>query len=146
MTSPARSDPAPVAPRPVRTAVASGHGPVGSVQPRTASAATVGSAPAASSPADDADLALYRVAHEAHFVARDPSAALAAWDQYLAAQPQGRFALEARYNRAISLLRVGRRDEGLAALRVFADGTNGGYRQAEARRILDAQAPQTAPR
>jgi hypothetical protein len=84
----------------------------------------------------DAD-ALYRDAHEAHFVRRDPAAALAAWDRYLAAAgPGGRFALEARYNRAISLVRLGRRDEAAAALRPFAAGEYGGYRRDEAAQLL----------
>src|SRR5947207_12740849 len=49
--------------------------------------------------------ALYRRAHELHFHGGDPAAALAAWDRYLAAEPDGRFAVEARYNRALVLVR-----------------------------------------
>lgn len=87
-------------------------------------------------PSFDAD-ALYREAHDAHFVRRDPAAALAAWDRYLAAAgPGGRFVLEARYNRAISLVRLGRRDEAAAALRPFANGEYGGYRRDEAAQLL----------
>ena len=87
-------------------------------------------------PSADAD-ALYREAHEAHFVRRDPAAALAAWDRYLAAAgPGGRFTLEARYNRAVSLVRLGRRDEAAAALRPFANGEYGGYRRDEAAKLL----------
>jgi TolA-binding protein len=82
--------------------------------------------------------ALYSRAHRAHFVERDPSAALAAWDAYLAGHPDGRFALEARYNRAISLVRLGRRREAREALTPFAEGTYGGYRRTEARALLDA--------
>jgi hypothetical protein len=81
--------------------------------------------------------ALYREAHEAHFVRKDPAAALAAWDRYLlAAGPTGRFALEARYNRAIALVRLGRRSEAASALRPFANGDYGGYRRDEARELL----------
>lgn len=80
---------------------------------------------------------LYREAHDIHFVRRDPAAALVAWDRYLAAAgPSGRFALEARYNRAISLVRLGRRDEAAAALRPFANGEYGGYRRDEAAQLL----------
>lgn len=87
----------------------------------------------------DREESLYRTAHEAHFVTRDSSRALGAWDAYLAAYPQGRFAPEARYNRAISLVRLNRRDEAKNALRPFADGKEvGGYRQREAKDLLDA--------
>ncbi|HLK35846.1 MAG TPA: hypothetical protein VKU41_03770 [Polyangiaceae bacterium] len=81
--------------------------------------------------------ALYYVAHRAHFVAHDPGAALRAWEAYLAAYPDGRFALEARYNRALSLVRLGRLTEAKSALAPFADGRAGGYRAAEARELLD---------
>lgn len=81
--------------------------------------------------------ALYRDAHEAHFVKRDNTAALAAWDGYLAAAgPSGRFALEARYNRAITLVRLGRKAEAVTALRPFANGEYGGYRRDEAAQLL----------
>ncbi len=96
--------------------------------------------PAKSSPSSslspDVD-ALYRDAHDAHFVRKDPDAALAAWDRYLAAAgPSGRFTLEARYNRAITLVRLGRKTEAAAALRPFANGDYGGYRRDEARELL----------
>jgi hypothetical protein len=96
--------------------------------------------PAAEPPAKaepDPD-ALYRAAHQAHFVAHDASAALAGWNAYLAAAPRGRFALEAHYNRALCLVRLGRTDEARRALEPFATGAAGGYRQAEARTLLDA--------
>jgi TolA-binding protein len=86
----------------------------------------------------DAEEALYAAAHHAHFAAHDPGAALRAWDDYLAAYPAGRFGLEARYNRGLALVRLGRMDEARAALTPFADGRSGGYRQAEARSLLDA--------
>ncbi len=86
----------------------------------------------------DPEERLYKVAHEAHFVTRDWNAALGAWDAYLAAHPKGRFAPEARYNRGLTLIRLGRKDEAKAALAPFADGTMGGYRQREARELLDA--------
>jgi len=52
--------------------------------------------------------------------------------------------LEARYNRAICLVRLGRRAGARAALAPFASGAYGGYRQEDARALLDApvlQAP-----
>jgi len=94
--------------------------------------------PSASVAAIDPEERLYKVAHEAHFVDRDWNAALAAWDGYIAAHPKGRFAPEARYNRALALVRLGRKDEAKTALAPFADGTMGGYRQREARELLDA--------
>ncbi|EYF00728.1 hypothetical protein [Chondromyces apiculatus] len=82
--------------------------------------------------------ALYKEAHRLHFVARNASAALAAWDAYLRADPRGRFATEARYNRALCLVRLGRATEARSALDPFARGAFGGYRQAEAQALLDA--------
>jgi hypothetical protein len=80
---------------------------------------------------------LFADAQRAHFVARDPEAALRGWNAYLAAYPNGRFALEARYNRALTLVRLGRGAEARAALTPFAGGATGGYRQQEARALLD---------
>jgi hypothetical protein len=82
-------------------------------------------------------LALFRNAHRLHFTAQDPAAALAAWDAYLREDPAGSLALEARYNRALCLVRLGRSHEAREALAPFADGRNGGYRKAEARALLD---------
>ena len=89
----------------------------------------------------DPSLALYRVAHAAHFVERDPARALAAWDAYLSAAPNGEFAPEARYNRALSLVRLGRTAEAERALTPFANGAYGSYRKAEASALLARIAP-----
>jgi TolA-binding protein len=97
---------------------------------------TVGSASA--SAASTREQALYEIAHRSHFVEQSPASALRAWDAYLAQYPNGRFALEARYNRAISLVRLGRRAEARAALTPFAQAPAGSYRRAEARELLDA--------
>ncbi|HWZ92703.1 MAG TPA: hypothetical protein VNW92_27745 [Polyangiaceae bacterium] len=85
----------------------------------------------------DPTFALYRAAHTAHFVDHDPARALAAWDAYLAAAPHGAFAPEAEYNRALSLVRLGRNSEAESALAPFANGAYGGYRQAEAQALLE---------
>jgi hypothetical protein len=91
--------------------------------------------------AADPTLALYRAAHTAHFVDHDPTRALAGWDAYLAAAPNGAFAPEAQYNRALSLVRLGRNSEARSALEPFANGAYGGYRQAEASALLARLSP-----
>jgi hypothetical protein len=111
------------------------------VAQRAAPSAATPSAAASVSPREEPALALYRVAHTAHFVDHDPVRALAAWDAYLAAAPHGAFAPEAQYNRALSLVRLGRSAEASSALRPFADGAYGGYRQAEASSLLERLAP-----
>jgi hypothetical protein len=82
---------------------------------------------------------LYRKAHELHFHGGDPAAALAAWDAYLAAEPDGRFSIEARYNRALVLVRLGRYAEARDALAPFARGETAspGYRRAEAEQLVE---------
>jgi hypothetical protein len=97
-----------------------------------------GGARVAAEPRDDECSHLYEVAHRAHFADRDPEAALRAWDAYLAACPDGSLAPEARYDRALTLARLGRRAEASAALRPFAAGAYGDYRGREARTLLEA--------
>jgi hypothetical protein len=103
--------------------------------PRVSAAPPRAPARPAAAPAPDED-AVYREAHQAHFVRRDFAAALAGWNRYLALERPGRFALEARYNRAIALFRLGRREEAARAFRPFADGDYGPYRQQGARALL----------
>ena len=70
--------------------------------------------------------------------ARDPAAALSAWDAYLAeADGRDRFVREARYNRALSLVRLRRFEQARSALQPFADGRYGSYRQHEASELLE---------
>jgi TolA-binding protein len=106
------------------------------VVPTSASRATPSAASASS-----AEQELYSTAHRAHFEEHDSSAALRGWNAYLASYPNGHFALEARYNRAICLVRLGRRDDARKALGPFAGGAFGGYRQREATELLEALAP-----
>jgi hypothetical protein len=94
------------------------------------------SSSATRAPAAD-ELTLYKQAHRAHFTERDYARALTAWDRYLASAPGGTFALEARYNRAIALHRLGNRAAAMEALRPFADGAYGRYRQEEARQLIE---------
>lgn len=105
--------------------------------PTTGAVSTTVPEPQALEPPSPDD-ALYREAHHVHFALRDSARALGAWDRYLAAAPAGRFALEARYNRAICLVRLGRTAEARAALEPFASGSAGGYRRAEAAELLQA--------
>lgn len=109
--------------------------PAGAAPATTAQASSEAAAPA---PFDAAAHALYEAAHRAHFVDRNPRAALSAWNAYLAAAPRGRFAVEAHYNRALCLVRLGRTAEARKALEPFASGRSGGYRRAEAQKLLDA--------
>jgi hypothetical protein len=117
--------------------------------PTPSAGVTVPEPPAAAASAPRADdpegTRLYAEAHRAHFVDRDPAAALRAWDAYLAARPDGVLAPEARYNRALTLVRLGRRDEAREALRPFAAGEMGGYRQKDAAALLDALAGANPP-
>jgi hypothetical protein len=93
-------------------------------------------APSSSGAFLDRDGDLYRLAHEAHFTGHDYGRALPAWEAYLRAAPSGRLATEARYNRAICLLRLGRTEEARTALKPFALGALG-YRQSEAQQLLN---------
>ncbi len=89
--------------------------------------------------AADRGLSLYRAAHALHFQSRDYARALDAWGRYLAVAPTDAregLAVEARYNHAICLVRLGRRDEARIELQPFADGAWGGYRQEDARMLL----------
>lgn len=81
---------------------------------------------------------VYRRAQAAHFKSHDLAGALRGYEAYLAQQPAGRFAVDARYNRALCLVRLGRRAEARAELERFASGSYGGYRQADAQRLLAA--------
>ena len=85
-----------------------------------------------------AELASYRNAHNLHFRGNDPKAALAAWDTYLAKYPNGTLVPEARYDRAMVLVKLARWSEARAALAPFANAKAGAYRQNEAAEILAA--------
>jgi hypothetical protein len=94
---------------------------------------------------DDGEARAYGQAHVVHFIANAPAEALVLWDAYLRRYPRGTLVPEARFNRALCLLRLGRRDEALAALRPFAAGELGGYRQREAATLIDWSEPTADP-
>jgi hypothetical protein len=124
-----RVAPPPIAHAPTVPPAVPASSPRAPIEPLPFSQASGGATPPAA--ADP----LYREAHVLHFVRRDFATALAAWDRYLAAGP-GALSVEARYNRAIALAHLGRDTEAAAALRPFADGEHGGYRQKEARALI----------
>jgi hypothetical protein len=63
----------------------------------------------------------------------------------LSAAPNGALSPEARYNRAITLARLGRKAEAASALAPFARGDYGGYRQTEAQSLLEVLRPAATP-
>jgi TolA-binding protein len=89
-------------------------------------------------PDPDPELSAFRSAHRLHFEGRAPEAAIDAYERYIAQYPRGRYVPEARYNVGINLLRLGRTQAAREALEPFAVGRYGGYRQQEARSLIDA--------
>ncbi len=130
--------PAP-APRPEEPAMTIDELPAAAPSPpRAPSASPAGSVAPKPPPGPTAEESAYQRAHELHFTARDMTSALFAWERYLASYPDGRFAPEAAYNRAVALVHLRRFDEAKRALAPFADAPPGSYRREEARTILDA--------
>lgn len=113
-------------------------GPAPSVSTVMERASADGPAQDTEATVDPAERLAYRRAHALHFDAHDPAGALDAWNDYLASYPHGRFALEARYNRALCLVRLDRRTEAEQALAPFAAGTHGNYRRDEASALIEA--------
>jgi hypothetical protein len=139
--APRKVEPVAEAPVPPPPSLEAAPEPVAKAKPEPlklepAPSAKAGAAPSSSAAFQDADGDLYRLAHEAHFANHDYGRALAGWDAYLQAAPRGRLATEARYNRAICFLRLGRDAEARQALEPFASGKMG-YRQNEARELLE---------
>jgi TolA-binding protein len=88
--------------------------------------------------APDPELAAYRIAHDVHFKGGSPADALLAWDNYLAQYPSGSLAVDAKYSRALVLIKLKRWADARAALQPFANAAAGSYRQAEATKLLAA--------
>jgi hypothetical protein len=95
-------------------------------------------------PAPDPELSQFRAAHERQVQAQDPEqrrAAIEAYAGYLRAYPHGRFVPEARYNMALDWIKLGDVAAARSALAPFAAGVYDGYRQQQARELLEALAP-----
>ncbi len=80
----------------------------------------------------------YLRAHAIHFRGGDPNAAVEAWTDYLAHARDARWVPDARFNRAVSLLRAHRITEARADLAPFAQGRFGSYHRRDAERLLAA--------
>jgi hypothetical protein len=91
---------------------------------------------AGSSTLDTADRVAFEAAHRHHFDVGPDAEALAAWDDYLARFPAGRFVPEATFNRAICLLRLGRAAEARPVLERIAAGELGPAHRADAVALL----------
>jgi hypothetical protein len=89
-------------------------------------------------PALDPALNTYQMAHRAQFRGGDCSAAAQGYEEYLSVAPGGSFAVDARYNRAVCLIKLGRTVEARSALKPFADGRYGAHRQKRAGELLSA--------
>jgi hypothetical protein len=84
------------------------------------------------------DLAAYGRAHALHFHGSNPTAALAAWDAYLAQFPTGMFVPEARINRAVALARTGKRRDAERALDSIAADETDDYGRTRANSLREA--------
>ena len=93
----------------------------------------------------DPTLEQFRVAQRLQFSRHDCGAALPAWDAYLRAAPTGALAPDARWNRTLCLVKLGRLAEARRELEAFAAGAEDGYRQNDARKLLAALPQAPAP-
>jgi len=102
------------------------------------SRATPAQATAARPPRTEPGLATYAAAQRAQFRSADYATAIRLYEDYLGDAPGGAFVAEARYNRSLCLIRLGRITEARPALDAFASGEFGDYRKLEARHLLRA--------
>jgi hypothetical protein len=84
--------------------------------------------------AESGELALFRRAQALHLT--HDARAIEAWDAYLRVAPTSALAPEARYNRALGLVRARRFADAKRALAPFAEGKYGAYRRPEAQALL----------
>lgn len=102
-------------------------------------------APVDSRPDLGAELSSYRRAEALHFGGGSPAAALEAFRDYLSDHPQGALAAEARLNEAVCLVKLGKSREGRRILVVLAAGNAPQSTQQQARELLLALGPESAP-
>ena len=88
-------------------------------------------------PERDRELSRFRRAHDLHFKGQAGDA-IEAYADYLRDFPDGRFVPEARYAMALDQIKLGNAAAAREALAPFAAGRYGGYRQKEARTLLEA--------
>jgi hypothetical protein len=103
--------------------------------PPTPTAPPPEAAPVKPQAAESAELALFRRAQSLH-LSHDPKA-IEAWDAYLRVAGTSPLAPEARYNRALGLVRAKRFADARSALKPFAEGKYGAYRRDEAKALLE---------
>lgn len=89
------------------------------------------------SPVDPEERRAFEAAHERHFTGAW-SEALRLWDAYLTEHSGGRFAPEARFNRAVCLLRLGRAAEAREALLSITRSPRRSPHRMDAERLLRA--------
>jgi TolA-binding protein len=95
-------------------------------------------------PPSEPEIAAFRAANDLDLKQRNLAGALSAYRLYARDYPTGRFVPEARYNAAIILVKLGKRDEARRELTPFASGKYGAHRQARAAKLLEAL-EQSAP-
>jgi hypothetical protein len=134
----------PIVPTIATTAMTVVIAPVASVAPVEPIVVATASAPVQTitrpAPPDDGErraLRAYREAERLQFDDKDYVHALVAWDRYIPLAGKSPLLVDARWQRALCLVRLGRADEAREALEPFARGELGAYRRDEARTILD---------
>jgi TolA-binding protein len=104
----------------------------------TGAGATIAEPPAPPPPELEAEIRAFRRADDLYRRSGDLQGAVGAYRQYVRDYPTGRFVPEAKYNTALSLLKLGRAAEARPLLAPFAEGAYGAYRQEAAQKLLEA--------
>lgn len=94
--------------------------------------------PAPPPPELEAEIRSFRRADDLYRRNGDLEGAIRAYRQYVRDYPTGRFVPEAKYNTALSLLKLGRASEARPLLVPFAEGAYGQYRREAAQKLLHA--------